>query len=242
MNGIAINDLTKKFKKRTAVDTLRLFVKEGELFGLLGTNGAGKTTTIKMLSCLLEPTSGDALLMGNSIINDPQSVKRIINVSPQETAVAKKISVRENLELISRIYGDSRQEATKKTDEMLSLFGLTKRAKDKADSLSGGMQRKHNIAMGLITNPEILFLYDTTLEHHERTESNLWKTLNGLKGKMTIILTTHYLEEADSLADRIGIMHHGKMQVVGTPEEIKKETGENSLEDAFLSFEDEEED
>ncbi|HLR63593.1 MAG TPA: ABC transporter ATP-binding protein [Lentibacillus sp.] len=135
MNGIAVNDLTKKFKKRSAVDTLRLSVKEGELFGLLGTNGAGKTTTIKMLSCLLEPTSGDALLMGNSIINDPQSVKRIINVSPQETAVAKKISVRENLELISRIYGDSRQEAIKKTDEMLSIFGLTKRAKDKADSL-----------------------------------------------------------------------------------------------------------
>ncbi|HLR23469.1 MAG TPA: ABC transporter ATP-binding protein [Pseudogracilibacillus sp.] len=242
MNGIAINDLTKKFKKRTAVDTLRLFVKEGELFGLLGTNGAGKTTTIKMLSCLLEPTSGDALLMGNSIINDPQSVKRIINVSPQETAVAKKISVRENLELISRIYGDSRQEATKKTDEMLSLFGLTKRAKDKADSLSGGMQRKLNIAMGLITNPEILFLDEPTLGLDVRARRNLWKTINGLKGKMTIILTTHYLEEADSLADRIGIMHHGKMQVVGTPEEIKKETGENSLEDAFLSFEDEEED
>src|SRR5699024_2527409 len=170
------------------------------------------------------------------------SVKRIINVSPQETAVAKKICVRENLELIRRIYGDSRQEATKKTDEMLSLFGLTKRAKDKADSLSGGMQRKVNIAMGLITNREILFVDEPTLGIDVRVRRNLWKIINGLKGKMTIILTTHYLEEADSLADRIGIMHHGKMQVVGTPEEIKKETGENSLEDAFLSFEDEEED
>src|SRR5699024_4705022 len=209
---------------------------------LLGTNGAGKTTTIKMLSCLLEPTSGDALLMGNSIINDPQSVKRIINVSPQETAVAKKISVRENLELISRIYGDSRQEATKKTNGILSLCGLTKRAKDKADSLSVSMLRKPNIAMGLITNPEILFLDEPTLGLDVRARRNLWKTINGLKGKRTIILTTHYLEEADSFADRIGIMHHGKMQVVGTPEEIKKETGENSLEDAFLSFEDEEED
>src|SRR5699024_3946775 len=203
---------------------------------------AGKTTTIKMLSCLLEPTSGDALLMGNSSINDPKPVKRISNVSPQETAVAKKISVRENLELISRIYGDSRQEATKKKNEMLYILGLTKRKKDNADSLSGGMQRKLNIAMGLITNPEILFLDEPTLGLDVRARRNLWKTINGLKGKMTIILTTHYLEEADSLADRIGIMHHGKMQVVGTPEEIKKETGENSLEDAFLSFEDEEED
>src|SRR5699024_3602947 len=147
---------------------------------------------------------------------------------------AKKISERENLELISRIYGDSRQEATKKTDEMLSLFGLTKRAKDKADSLSGGMQRKLNIAMGLLTNPEILCLDEPTLGTDVIARRNLWNINNGLKGKISTILTTDYLEQADSLADRIGKMHHGQMQVVGTPEEIKKEPGEDSLEDAFL--------
>src|SRR5699024_9184509 len=192
--------------------------------------------------CLHQTTIVKEVLVVNSIINDPKTVKQNNNFSPKETAVPKKISVREHLEFISRIYGDSRQEATKKKDEMLYLFGLTKRAKDKADSLSDGKQSKLNIAMRLNRNPEIIFLDELTLELDVRARRNLWKTINGLKGKMTIILTTHYLEEADSLADRIGIMHHGKMQVVGTPEEIKKETGENSLEDAFLSFEDEEED
>ncbi|MGW7874490.1 ABC transporter ATP-binding protein [Staphylococcus saprophyticus] len=240
MKGIDIKNLTKKYKNRTAVDTLNLTIKEGEFFALLGTNGAGKTTTIKMLSCLLEPTSGDAQLLGNSIVKNPKSVKKIINVSPQETAIATKLSVKENLELIARIYGISNQEATKKAEEMLSVFGLTKRAKDRANSLSGGMQRKLSLAMSLITNPKILFLDEPTIGLDVRARRNLWKIISELKGKITIILTTHYLEEADALADRIGIMHQGKMRIVGTTKEIKRETGEGSLEDAFLSFEDEE--
>src|SRR5690625_449776 len=240
MKGIDIKNLRKKSKNRTTVDTLNLTIKDADFFALLRTNEAGKTTTSKMLSCLLEPPSRDAQLLGNSIVKNPKSVKKIINVSPQETANATKLSVKENLELIARIYGISNQEATKKAEDMLSVFGLTKRAKDRANSLSGGMQRKLSLAMSLITNPKILFLDEPTIGLDVRARRNLWKIISELKGKITIILTTHYLEEADALADRIGIMHQGKMRIVGTTKEIKRETGEGSLEDAFLSFEDEE--
>lgn len=240
MSGIAITGLTKKFKERTAVDSLNLSIKQGEFFALLGTNGAGKTTTIKMLSCLLVPTSGDALMMGNSLVANSNAVKQIINVSPQETAIASKLSVKENLEVIARIYGNNTQEAAKKADEMLATFRLTDRAKDRAKSLSGGMQRKLSIAMALITNPQILFLDEPTLGLDVHARKDLWNTISELKGKITIILTTHYLEEAEALADRIGIMSQGKMQIIGTADEIIGAVGTATFEDAFLKFTDKE--
>lgn len=240
MIAIEIKELTKKFKSRTAVDRLSLSIGQGEIFALLGQNGAGKTTTLKMLSGLLVPTSGDALLMGNSIVTNTAAVKQMINVSPQETAVAPKLSVRENLLLIARVYGSSKQQAEQKADEMLAAFDLTDRAKDRAKSLSGGLQRRLSIAMALISQPQILFLDEPTLGLDVRARRDLWQQIKKLKGKITIILTTHYLDEAEALADRIGIMSQGIMKIVGTAEEIKKATGKTSLEDAFLELTDEE--
>lgn len=234
--AIQITDLTRDYKNRRAVDHLNLTIAKGEFFALLGTNGAGKTTTIKMLSCLLWPTEGDAVLLGNSIVHDAEKVKKIINVSPQETAIAPKLTVRENLELIARLYGCSKQEAQERAGKMLNEFDLTDRAKDKAKSLSGGMQRKLNIALGLISSPEILFLDEPTLGLDVRARKELWKTIETLKGKINIIVTTHYLEEAEALADRIGIMHEGKLQALGTAEEIVATSGQKNFEDAFLLY------
>ncbi|MDL2234432.1 ABC transporter ATP-binding protein [Ruminococcaceae bacterium OttesenSCG-928-L11] len=234
--AIQITDLTRDYKNRRAVDHLNLTITKGEFFALLGTNGAGKTTTIKMLSCLLLPTEGDAVLLGNSIVHDAEKVKKIINVSPQETAIAPKLTVRENLELIARLYGCSKQEAQERAIKMLSEFDLTDRAKDKAKSLSGGMQRKLNIALGLISSPKILFLDEPTLGLDVRARKELGKTIETLKGKINIIVTTHYLEEAEALADRIGIMHEGKLQALGTAEEIVAASGQKNFEDAFLLY------
>lgn len=238
MKAVEIFGLTKRFGTRTAVDHLSLSIEKGEFFALLGQNGAGKTTTIKMLSCLTSPTEGDALLMGHSIVRQPETVKRIINVSPQETAVASKLSVRENLELIARIYGNTPREAAEQAQEMLLSFHLEDRAKDRAKSLSGGMQRRLSIAMSLISQPEILFLDEPTLGLDVRARRELWKHITALKGKITVILTTHYLEEAEALSDRIGIMDRGRMQILGTAEQIRQATGKASLEDAFLSLTD----
>lgn len=240
MNAIEIKNLTRQFKERTAVDSLCLEIKKGEFFALLGQNGAGKTTTIKMLSCLLPPTSGDAVLLGDSIVDNPMAVKQKLNVSPQETAVAPKLSIKENLELIAEIYGSSKEDARAKANEMIAKFGLSERAKDKAKTLSGGMQRRLSIAMALISNPEIIFLDEPTLGLDVRARRELWKVLMELKGKITIVLTTHYLEEAEALSDRIGIMHGGKLRVLGTVEEIKAITGKDTLEDAFLMLTEEE--
>ena len=193
-----------------------------------------------MLCGLLTPTRGDALLLGNSIVENPNAVKRIINISPQETAVASKLSVRENLELIARIHGNDKREAADKAHKMLDTFGLKDRAKDRAKSLSGGMQRRLSIAMALISNPKILFLDEPTIGLDVRARRDLWKFIGDLKGKITIVLTTHYLEEAEALADRIGIMNRGEMRIEGTAEKIKSETGKTTLEDAFLFLTDEE--
>ena len=236
MKAIVTTDLVKKYKNITAVDSLSLTIEEGELFALLGVNGAGKTTTIKMLSGLSKPTSGDAVLLGDSIITGTQAVKQKINVSPQETAVAFNLSVRENLDLISRIYGSSRQAADAKTDEMLSTFGLTQIAASKAKTLSGGMQRRLSIAMALISNPKILFLDEPTLGLDVLARRELWAAIEKLKGKMTIILTTHYMEEAEALSDRIGIMSNGRMTAVGTVAELMAKTGAVKFEDAFVAL------
>lgn len=236
MNAVEIRSLCKKFKGRTAVDNVSYCVGEGEIFALLGRNGAGKTTTIKMLSCLTAPTSGDALIMGHSITSDEQNVKKVINVSPQETAVAPKLTVRENTELAARVYGFNKQEAKEKADKLLREFSLLEREKENAKKLSGGMQRKLSIAMALVSEPKVLFLDEPTVGLDVRARRELWKHIKSLKGKMTIILTTHYLEEAEALADRVGIMDNGSMKALGTVEEIKRLAGKDNLEDAYLEI------
>ena len=238
MAAIEIRDLTKRFGGRTAVDSLCLAIEKGEFFSLLGQNGAGKTTTIKMLCCLLPPTSGDAVLLGDSINTSPAAIKQKLNVSPQETAVAPNLTVKENLELLARIYGSDRRTASARADELLRAFGLTDRAKDRAKTLSGGMQRRMSVAMALISNPEIIFLDEPTLGLDVRARRELWRILDGLKGKITIVLTTHYLEEAEALSDRIGIMHGGRLKALGTVAQLKAQTAAASLEDAFLALTD----
>lgn len=235
MTAIRTINLTKKFKSRTAVDSLNLSIEQGEFFALLGQNGAGKTTAIKMLCCLLPPTDGDAFLSGDSIHN-PSAVKGKINVSPQETAVAPNLSVRENLEFTARIYGADSNQARQKTERFMSELGLSERAKDRAKTLSGGLQRRLSIAMALISEPEIIFLDEPTLGLDVRARHDLWKILMSLKGKITIVLTTHYLEEAEALADRIAIMDNGKIKISGTLEELKNQTGKASLEEIFLEL------
>lgn len=236
MNAIKTSGLTKKYKDLTAVDHLDLSVEQGELFSLLGVNGAGKTTTIKMLSCLIKPTSGDALLLGKSVKTDFQTIKQETNISPQETAVAPNLSVRENLELIAGIYGQGRNAARQSTKEMAQAFGLTEVLKKKAKTLSGGMQRRLSIAMALISNPQILFLDEPTLGLDVLARRELWTIIQSLKGKVTMILTTHYLEEVEALSDRVGVMVNGKLIKVGTVAELTDQTGTHSLEEAFVAL------
>lgn len=236
MNAIEIDNLTKEFKGRTAVDGLCLSIKKGELFALLGVNGAGKTTTIRMLSCISKPTSGDAILLGESILSNPQGVKEKINVSPQESAVAPNLTVKENLELIARIYGKDKKSAGIKAEEIISTFGLTEVARDKAKTLSGGWQRRLSIAMALISQPQILFLDEPTLGLDVIARRELWSAIEKLKGKITIILTTHYMEEAEALSDRIGIMAKGELKAVGTAAELISKTKTEKFEDAFIAI------
>lgn len=236
MIAIQTKDLTKKFQEKLAVNSLNLSINQGELFTLLGVNGAGKTTMIKMLTCLSSPTSGDAILLGNSIVSNPHAVKEIINVSPQETAIAPNLSVKENLQLIAQIYGFGKKTVDRKVDEMLRTFNLIEVSKNKAKTLSGGMQRRLSIAMALITNPQILFLDEPTLGLDVIARRELWMAIEKLKGRITIILTTHYMEEAESLSDRIGIMSRGKLKAVGTVDELMERTNTESLEEAFVSL------
>ena len=236
MTAIQTVNLTKRYKNKTAVDALDLSIAQGELFSLLGVNGAGKTTTIKMLCCLTAPTGGDAVLLGDSIAASPHAVKEKINVSPQETAVARNLTVRENLELIAGVYGSDRKAAREKASELLSVFGLTEIAEAKAKTLSGGMQRRLSIAMALISDPKILFLDEPTLGLDVLARRELWAAVKKLKGKITIILTTHYMEEAQALSDRIGIMVGGKLRAVGTAEELIVKTGAATFEDAFIAL------
>lgn len=236
MLAIKTENLTKKYKDKVAVNSINFSINKGEIYGLLGVNGAGKSTTIKMLSCLIKPTSGDALLNGNSIVSDSEKVKRIINVSPQETAVAPNLTVRENLELMARIYGFGNEDAVSKAQKMIEDFELSDIAKSKAKTLSGGWQRRLSIAMALISDPEILFLDEPTLGLDVLARRELWNKIGSLKGKITIILTTHYLKEAESLSDRIGIMVKGNLIAEGTAEELKQSVNANTFEDAFVKI------
>ena len=236
MEAIKTIGLTKKYKDLIAVDDLNLEVGHGELFSLLGINGAGKTTTIKMLSCLIKSTSGDAFIEGNSIIKDGLKVKGIIGVSPQETAVAPNLSVKENLEFICEIHGFSKEKNAEKIEELSKQLGLENILHKKAGKLSGGLQRRLSIAMALISEPSVLFLDEPTLGLDVIARSELWDIINGLKGRTTVILTTHHMEEAESLSDRIGIMKNGKLLAVGTAQELIKMTASKSFEDAFISI------
>ena len=236
MNAIEIRELTKRYKDLTAVDRLSLAIGSGELFSLLGVNGAGKTTTIKMLSCLTRPSAGEALLNGRSILRDSDGVKSIIAVSPQETAVAPLLSVRENLALMAGIHGMSKGETAAKIAKLSERLGLESVLNRKAGKLSGGWQRRLSIAMALISDPEILFLDEPTLGLDVLARSELWDLIRSLKGRMTIVLTTHYMEEAEALSDRTGIMKSGRLIAVGTPSEIKARAGTERFEEAFVKL------
>ena len=236
MDAIRIEGLTKRYRDVLAVDSLSLAIKEGELFSLLGVNGAGKTTTIKMLSCLAKPSSGDAYLLGKSICKDSDEVKSFISVSPQETAVAPGLTVRENLELICGVYGFDKAKREAKIEELVGLLSLGSIISRKAGKLSGGWQRRLSIAMALISEPKILFLDEPTLGLDVIARSELWEIIRALKGKVTIILTTHYMEEAEALSDRIAIMKDGKLLICDTAAAIKEKAGEDSFERAFISI------
>lgn len=234
--AIEIKNLTKDDKDVRAVDSLNLTIYKGELFSLLGVNGAGKTTTIKMLSCVSTPTSGEALVNGKSIVKSPTEVKRIIAVSPQQSAVARNLSVKENLQLMCGVHGFDKEKSTAKVKEALESFGLSQVAARKAAKLSGGWQRRLSLAMALISEPKILFLDEPTLGLDVIARSELWDTIRELKSRMTIVLTTHYMEEAEALSDRIGIMKEGRLVFCGTAVEMKAASGKDNIEGAFIEI------
>ena len=236
MYAIQTAKLVKQYGSLRAVDKLDLEVRQGELFSLLGVNGAGKTTTIKMLTCLTKPTDGDALVGGYRVTKQAEQVKQIIGVSPQETAIAPNLTVEENLELICGIHGFSKEKQAAKIRELSRQFSLDPVLQRKAGKLSGGWQRRVSIAMALISEPEILFLDEPTLGLDVIARHDLWEVIRCLKGHVTIILTTHYMEEAENLSDRIGIMKEGRLLAVGTAEELKEKAGTNDFESAFVSL------
>ena len=236
MDAIRTENLTKRYKDVVAVDNLCLSVRRGELLSLLGVNGAGKTTTIKMLSGLTKPTSGDAFLNGKSVCRETAAVKSLIGVSPQETAVASGLSVNENLELICGVYGFSKTRREEKIAQLTKLLGLETVLRKKAGKLSGGWRRRLSIAMALISEPEILFLDEPTLGLDVLARSDLWELIRDLKGKVTIVLTTHYMEEAEALSDRVAIMKEGKLLVCDTAEQIKRIAGTDNFEQAFIQI------
>lgn len=236
MIAIKTNNLRKEYKDIVAVNDLNLEIKEGELFSLLGVNGAGKTTTIKMLSTLLKPTSGDASIYDYSINKDENKIKEIIDISMQETAVARKLTVSENIDFYAKLQGLSNEEIKKRKEYIYNAFSLNQVSNKRASKLSGGWQRKLSIALAIVTKPKILFLDEPTLGLDVIARRELWKVINDLKKDMTIILTTHYMEEAEALSDRIGIMKDGNLLFVGNKEELFNKTNKNNVEDAFIEI------
>jgi len=234
MYAIDIQGLSKQYGKTLAVDHLSLQVPEGELLSLLGVNGAGKTTTVKMLSCLTRPTEGDAYLLGKSIRRDTAAVKALIAVSPQETAVAPGLTVMENLALMCGVHGFSKERRVEKIVELTALLDLEAVLHKRAGKLSGGWQRRLSIAMALVSEPRILFLDEPTLGLDVLARAELWKIISALKGKVTVILTTHYMEEAEALSDRVAIMKDGRLLVCDTPQNIKRAAQTENFEQAFI--------
>lgn len=234
--AIKINNLKKEYKEVVAVNNLNLEIYDGELFSLLGVNGAGKTTTIKMLSTLCRPSSGEAYIYGNSIDKDEDKIKELVDVSMQETAIARKLTVEENIEFYAKLSGQNKEEIEESKKYLYESFELDKVKGRQAMKLSGGWQRKLSIALALVTKPKVLFLDEPTLGLDVIARRELWKTIKSLKGKMTIILTTHYMEEAEALSDRIGIMKDGSLLFVGTKEELFNQTKKNNVEEAFINI------
>jgi len=221
MNAIQTSKLTREFDGLVAVNGVDLEIKKGELFSLLGPNGAGKTTTIRMLCCLLKPTSGSASILGYDVVKAAFAVKKRIGVSPQDTILSGRLNCWENLALIGKVHGLSSDEVTRRSNELLETMGLMERAKDQVRKFSGGMKRRLNIAMALVSDPKVLFLDEPTLGLDPQARRTIWEYIAELKGKKTILLTTHYMEEAGSLSDRIGIIDEGKVVALGTPQELK---------------------
>ena len=236
MDAIKTVELTKKYNDTVAVDNLNLTVKKGELFSLLGVNGAGKTTTIKMLCCLTKPSGGNAYLNGHSVICEANKVKSLIGVSPQETAVAQNLTVKENLALMCGVHGFSKENTASKIAALTDQFDLHAILNKNAGKLSGGWQRRLSIAMALTSEPEILFLDEPTLGLDVIARSELWDTIRALKENTTIILTTHYMEEAEALSDRIGIMKNGRLLALGTADELKARAQKEKFEEAFIAI------
>ena len=233
---IRTNGLTKKYGQKTAVDGLDLTVYEGELFSLLGVNGAGKTTTIRMLSCLSKPTAGEAFVCGHNVMEEPQEVKKIIGISTQDTAVAERLTVRENLEFMAALHYADKTVVRERTEEMIEVFRFQEVENQQARTLSGGWQRKLSIAMALIGDPKVLFLDEPTLGLDVLARRELWKLIEKLKLHRTIILTTHYMEEAEALSDRIAIIQGGRLRALGTLSEIEEQAGVKGLENAFVEI------
>lgn len=232
--AIVVTGLSKQYPDKTAVDSISFSVDKGSIFSLLGVNGAGKTTTIKMLCGLTRPTGGEAYVLSHSIHTELDEVKKLVNISPQDTSVASRLTVRENLEFIAGIYGADRKKQREKADEMIQYFHLQEVADRRAKVLSGGWQRKLSIAMALITEPQIIFLDEPTLGLDVLARRELWEVIRRMKEKITIILTTHYMEEAESLSDKVAVMVDGRIKAMGSVEELKEQTGADNLEEAFV--------
>ncbi len=232
--AIVVTGLSKQYPDKTAVDNISFSVDKGSIFSLLGVNGAGKTTTIKMLCGLTRPTGGEAYVLSHDIHTELGEVKKLVNISPQDTSVASRLTVRENLEFIAGIYGADRKKQREKADEMIQYFHLQEVADRRAKVLSGGWQRKLSIAMALITEPQIIFLDEPTLGLDVLARRELWEVIRRMKEKITIILTTHYMEEAESLSDKVAVMVDGRIKAMGSVEELKEQTGADNLEEAFV--------
>ena len=224
--AVEINGLTKTFGQQTAVDQVSFNIKRGEVFGLLGPNGAGKTTTLRMMTTLLQPTSGDIKIFGHDVKTESQTVRSLFGLTGQYASVDEDISARENLMIFSRLNGLSRQEAKVRTTELLEEFSLVNSADKAISNFSGGMRRRLDLAVSLITRPALIFLDEPTTGLDPRSRTQMWDTIRQLVAAgSTIVLTTQYLEEADELADRIAVIDHGKLVSIGTPAELKAQVG-----------------
>jgi ABC-2 type transport system ATP-binding protein len=235
--AIVVEKLTKKFEDVTAVDGLDLTVDRGELFGLLGPNGAGKTTTINILCGLLEPTSGSVEVGGYDVRKEPNRVRKLIGVSPQETAVYPHLTGKENIELFANLHAMSKEKMRKNVNELLQKLSLRDHAKRLAGKYSGGMMRRINLAMSLVNDPEIAFLDEPTVGMDPQSRRAVWDFITDLKKKnKTVLLTTHYMEEAEELCDRVGIIDNGKLISLGSPQQLKKQFNARNLEEVFLQL------
>jgi len=238
-NMIVLENLSKNYGVKKAVDNINLTVKEGEMLSLLGVNGAGKSTTIKMLSCLTKPSGGTAMIDGRDVVKEQDRVKEIVGVSTQDTAIARNLTVEENLSFMAGIYLDPKAYDKKKrkerVEEIIRDFKLDEVRRTKSGKLSGGWQRRLSIAMAMIGNPKVILLDEPTLGLDVLARRELWREIEKIKKNRTIILTTHYMEEAEALADKIAIMIEGKIVMAGSLAELEEKTGQKGLENVFVS-------